>query len=111
MNHHLCDALLSKIDEQIERTVHLISVLPPGQLGWTPPIAGAWAADAILGHLLDCLAGFCAVLYAAHPDRLPHFRELRALPVNQACDPEAAAQRISRYRACIQEGFALLPDE
>src|SRR5208283_3900748 len=62
------------------------------------------------GHLLDCLAGVCAVLYAAHPDELAHFSELQKLPVNFACTAEAAGERIELYRARIAEGFAALRD-
>jgi DinB family protein len=111
MSHVLCDAMLSKIEEQIDRTVHLIQSMPAEQLGWKPPIPGAWPAGALLGHFLDVLAGFCAVLYSAHPDLLRHFLELRELPVNQTCDREEAGQRISLYRSCVREGFAALQDE
>jgi hypothetical protein len=111
MSHVLCDAVLSKIEEQIERTVHLIRSMPAEELDWKPPIPGAWPPAALLGHLLDCLAGFCAVLHAAYPDILRHFLDLRQLPVNQVCDREEAGQRIALYRSCLSEGFALLHDD
>ena len=106
----LCAALLEKIQEQIERTVHLITLLPSDQRNWTPAIPGAWPVEMLLGHLLDCLAGFCAVLSAAEPERLAHFSELRSWPVNYACSPGDALGRIALYRERIEEGFALLAD-
>jgi hypothetical protein len=108
--HLLCASLLLKIQEQIDRTVHLINLLPADRLNWKPPIPGAWSVEILLGHLLDCLAGFCAVLAAVEPERLAHFSELRNLPVNQACPPGDAVNRITLYRAGIDEGFALLED-
>jgi hypothetical protein len=64
----------------------------------------------LLGHLLDCLAGFCAVLVAAEPERLAHLSALRNLPVNYACSPDEAIRRIGLYSARIDEGFGLLED-
>jgi DinB superfamily len=98
----LCAALLEKIQEQIDRTVHLIALLPP--LLPSDPV------EMLLGHLLDCMAGFCAVLVAVEPERLAHFSELRNLPVNHACSPADAISRIALYRERIEEGFALLAD-
>ena len=106
----LCATLLAKIHEQIERTVHLINVVPADRLNWTPPIPGAWPVEVLLGHLLECFAGFCAVLSAVEPERLAHFAELRTLPVNHACSPADALSRIALYRTHIDEGFALLVD-
>jgi hypothetical protein len=94
----------------VERTEHLISLLPEDSTNWTPPIAGAWPVGMLLGHLLDCLAGFCAVLYAAAPGRLGHLAALRDLPVNHLCSPAEAADRISTYRAALDEGFAAIGD-
>jgi DinB superfamily len=96
----LCVSLLSKIQEQIDRTVHLISLLPE------PPSP----IELLLGHLLDCLAGFCAVLVAVEPVRLGHFSQLRSLPVNHPCSPGDAIAQIAIYRAHIEEGFAILKD-
>jgi hypothetical protein len=94
-------ALLAKIHEQTDRTAHLISLLPAER-----------AADVahLLGHLLECHAGFCAVLFAAAPDRLAHFAALRDLPVNHACAPGEAIDRLAHYRTHISEGFAALTD-
>ena len=102
--------LVSKITEQIERTGHLAGLIPESQSHWRPPIRGAWSAVELLGHLLDCLAGFCAVLYKAEPDRLRNFAGLRDLPVNNACEPDEALRRIAIYRAHIEEGFTLVDD-
>jgi uncharacterized damage-inducible protein DinB len=110
MGRELCTILLSKIEEQIERTDRLIGLLPAGHLDWRPAIRQAFSAGVLIGHLLECLAGFCAVLLAAEPQRLGHFADLRRLPTNHRCDPTEARQRIGTYRARIQEGFALLQD-
>jgi hypothetical protein len=110
MDQPLCAALLSKIDEQIERTSHLIRLLPADQLAWQPPIPGAWPPGLLLGHLLECLAGFCAVLYAVEPERLRHFAALRDLPVNHPCDTQEALARMAAYHGHIRQGFDLLQD-
>jgi len=106
----LAGAVAAKIQEQIERTVHLAGLIPLDRSRWTPSIPGAWPLAELLGHLLDCLAGVCAVLYAAHPEELAHFAELRTLPVNVACTPDEACERIGFYSAHIEEGFAVLRD-
>lgn len=93
--------MLAKVDEQIERTIHLAELVPAG---------GAEAA-LLLGHLLDCMGGFCAVLAAAMPERLAHFSELRGLPVNHACSAAEAVQRMAIYRSHIEEGFQVLRDD
>jgi hypothetical protein len=97
----LCTALAAKIHEQTERTTHLISLIPADRPAAVAPL---------LGHLLECHAGFCAVLFAAAPDRLAHFVTLRDLPVNHACAPAEAIDRLAHYRAHIAEGFAALTD-
>ena len=106
----LCRATLEKILEQLERTVHLIGLIPPDQCDWTPEVSGAWSVGMLLGHLLECCAGFCAALAAAEPQRLAHFADLRALPVNCDCAPAPAIERVALYRERIEEGFALLDD-
>jgi uncharacterized damage-inducible protein DinB len=106
----IAGAVVSKIQEQIERTVHLIGLLPAEPCEWRPPIAGAWTVGELLGHLLDCLAGFCAVLQAAYPERLAAFAALRNLPVNQVCGPAEARERIEAYRQSIEHGCAVLND-
>ena len=110
MDRSLCEILLAKVDEQIERSDHLIGLLPKGALDWKPAIPGAFSAGVLLGHLLECLAGFCAVLFAALPGKLLHFDDLRRLPVNQRCAPNEGHNRIAVYRASIHEGFTLLLD-
>jgi uncharacterized damage-inducible protein DinB len=94
----LCAALLDKIGEQIERTRHLIRLVPAGRLDWRPQ-AGDWTTGELIGHLLDCISGFCAVLAAAEPQRLAHFGKLREIPAT-----------IEIFHSHIEEGFALLTD-
>lgn len=109
-DRRLCSALLAKILEQIERTGHLTALIPTGQEDWQAPTRGPWPVAVLLGHLLECLAGFCAVLAAVEPQRLAHFAELRNHPVNHACSPAEARSRMALYQQRIEEGFALLDD-
>jgi hypothetical protein len=108
----LCTLILAKIHEQIERTDHLIGLLPPEHLDWAPSTFGlnCWTTAKLLGHLLECLAGFCAVLVAANPEQLAHFSRLRHMRVNHSCEVSEAHDRIALYREHIDEGFGLLRD-
>jgi DinB superfamily len=106
----LVAAVLAKIHEQLERTGHLICRLPDNRLDWTAPLDGAWPAGLLVGHLLECVAGICAVLATAEPERLAHFAELRKLPVNHHCPPDEAVNQLRLYRVHIDEGFSLLTD-
>jgi hypothetical protein len=110
MAEPLCDALLSKIREQVELTDHLIGVLSPEELNWAPQISGAWCAALLLGHLLDCLAGICAVLLTVHPNELAHFHRLRDMPVNRPHAVSEARAGLTLYQQHIDEGFGLLKD-
>ena len=103
----LCAALLAKIEEQIERTDHLIAALPENRLDWNPNFTGAWPVST----LLECLAGICAVLWSAAPERLAHFTELRRLPVNHHCGRDEARERIAIYSARIREGLSVTSDQ
>src|SRR5579863_2603514 len=94
----LCDALLEKIREQIERTAHLIALVPKTRQDWKPS-PSAFTVRELISHLLDCISGFCAVLAAAEPQRLAHFAKLREQPAT-----------VESYRIHIEEGFALLND-
>jgi hypothetical protein len=110
MDDALCASFLSKLHEQIDGTQHLISLLPAGCVDWEPGMSSNWTVGILLGHLLDCMAGFCAVLYTFESQRLAHFVNLRELPVNHRCLPHEAATRIAIYRTHIDEGFELLTD-
>lgn len=110
MTHHLAALILAKVEEQVERLDHLLARIPPTARAWQPPL-GAMRLDVLLGHLLECLAGVCATLQAAHPERLAHFTGLRDLPVNHACGVEEARARMQQYVKHIEEGFAFLSDQ
>src|ERR1700704_2241487 len=71
----LASALFSKLEEQIELTEHLITLIPPDKLEWKP-LPDSFRVCDLLGHLLECLAGFCAALHKARPDRLAHLARL-----------------------------------
>ncbi len=112
MSRTLCGAFLAKIDEQIDRAAHLSALIPDGGADLASP--GESNLDDLLGdqlaHLLDCMSGFCAVLYAAEPERLAHFQQLRELPVNRRIGLAEFRAHLEIYKARIAEGFALLED-
>ncbi len=101
-----------KLREQIERTEHLIRMVPTASLAWKPPVQRpAHDLGHLLGHLLDCLAGFCAVFVAAFPRELAQLAELQSLQVNHACQPDEAIARLREYAGHIDRGFALCTDD
>ncbi len=56
----LTQLLLEKVREQIERTQHLVSLVPGEKLSWRPRLPGPpFNLGVLLGHILECLAGFC----------------------------------------------------
>ncbi|MEW6211288.1 MAG: DinB family protein [Acidobacteriota bacterium] len=107
--NEISSILLAKIDEQIERLLHLIALIPEDKLDWRPA-ENSFALSELLGHLLECLAGFCAVLQKTHSDHPAHFERLRQLKVNHQCGGEEARARIREYRDSIREGFSILTD-
>jgi uncharacterized damage-inducible protein DinB len=110
MPHVLCGSLLAKIDDQLDRASHLAGLIPEDRLESRLDAPGGWSAGDLLGHLLDCSAGFCAALYAAEPKTLAHFQQLREQPVNLSISPREFRTRLEIYRVHIAEGFALLED-
>lgn len=110
MERNLCSIILIKIEHQIDRLDHLTTLIPDDQLDWVPPIPSAFPLAILLGHLLESLAGFCAVLYAAHPVRLRHFEELKKRPVNTRMTAGETRTRMGEYRERIREGLAALQD-
>ncbi|HXF39761.1 MAG TPA: DinB family protein [Blastocatellia bacterium] len=109
-SHDLAELLLSKLEEQIERTEHLLTLIPADKLEWRPLPESLRVCD-LLGHLLECLAGFCAALFAVNPEGLAHFVNLKDRPVNHCCEIEESRTRITEYSKCIREGFALIGDD
>lgn len=109
-NKILPPLILAKLREQVELVEHLLTLAPPDKIAWQP-MPDAFCLGDLLGHLLECSAGFCATLYALHSDRLAHFARLRERPVNHRCGIDEARQRLSEYMTHIEEGFALVTDE
>ena len=103
-----------KVLETIERTEHLVSLVPASCLEWRPELPPSVQAGSdvghLLGHLLDCLAGFCAAFHAAFPAELADLDELRSLPVNQFSSAEEARTKMRGYTAAIQRGFRCCSD-
>ena len=107
----ITDSLHAKVREQIELTQKLIDRLPD-DLTWRPQIPQrAMDVGHLLGHLLECLSGFCAVFYAAFPQDMKHVISLKDLPVNHLCGKNEAQSRIAEYAVRIKEGFSACRDE
>lgn len=102
-------AVRNKLLEQIERTQNLLSLIPSDKPDWQPTVDSFRVSD-LLGHLLECAAGFCALLYALRPVELSHFKNLRELSVNHSCSIGEACERLREYETYINEGFAILRD-
>jgi hypothetical protein len=101
---------LSKLEEQVDRAEHLLALIPVDKLEWQP-LPNLLRLCDVLGHLLECLSGFCGTLYAINPERLAHFASLRSLPVNHCCGVDEARERVRAYATSIREGFAVLTDD
>jgi hypothetical protein len=111
-DNSIVESIRLKVREQIEKTEHLIQLIPPDRIEWNPRWpCGSSDIGHLLGHLLDCLAGFCAVFHAAFPEQLKGALELRSLPVNHFCQPDEAVSRIQAYARYIEDGFELCSDE
>jgi hypothetical protein len=108
------ESIAQKVLENIERTEHLASLVPPSQLQWRPEspdnLAKATTLGHLLGHLLDSLAGFCAAFYKAFPVELADFREIRSLGFNEPCGPDDARQKIQLLTPYIDRGFRQCSD-
>jgi hypothetical protein len=107
--------LFEKVREQIELTERLLDRVPEEQLDWRPgpPASGREprSVGELLGHLLECLAGFCAVLHALDRARFARLEALRSLPVNHRCGVAEARSRIREYRGELEASFRTLGDD
>src|ERR1041385_1703578 len=103
-------SILSRVEDQADRAEHLIALVPEDKLRWAPS-DGSMLLCEVLGHLLECLAGFCGTCYAVSPERLAHFADLRTKPVKHCCEKDEALERIREYIGHIREGFEILTDE
>jgi hypothetical protein len=108
-SRNLPPLILAKLEEQVERAGRLLALVPPDKVEWRP-LPGSLRVCDLLGHLLECLAGFCATLYALDSARLAHFIRLREQAVNHCCGVEEARRRMGDYLRHIREGFALITD-
>jgi hypothetical protein len=99
--------LLDKLREQAERLDHLLVKVPGDRLDWRPA-SDSLSLGELIGHLLECLAGFCAVLHGLYPESLAHFSALRKLTVNHRCPAPEARRRVAEYLEHVEEGFLLI---
>jgi hypothetical protein len=80
----IVESIRLKVWEQVEKTEHLIQLIPSDRIGWNPQWqSGSSDISHLLGHLLDCLADFCAVFHAAFPQQMGGVLKLRSLPVRR----------------------------
>jgi DinB superfamily len=111
----ISNSLREKVIATVERTEHLVSLVPADRLNWRPSTTNGsiQVSDLghLLGHLLDCLAGFCAVFYTAFPAELASLAELRSARVNHSCHPEEWRARVKIYRSAIDAGFQQCADK
>ena len=110
MDSSLCIDLQTKFDHLIEPIDHLIGLVPDDRLDWIPPQTSGFSFSVLLGHLMDCLAGITATLYAAKPNELGRFHELRKFAGNQQVNQTEAQIRLRTFQQNIKEGFGLLAD-
>jgi hypothetical protein len=110
----IAESLAGKVLEAIERSDHLVSLVTDDLLEWAPATPDSvrvpMSTGQLLGHLLDCLAGFCACFAKIFPETLDEAGNLRDLEVNHSCGPAEARQRIEQYREQIVRGFAMCTD-
>ena len=110
----IVDSVRAKVFEAIERTEHLVSLVPAERLGWTPELpANVTQANDLghtIGHLLDCLAGFCAVFQKAFPAELRRLRQVREMRLNGSWSPEEASKGLRMIAGYIARGFECCAD-
>ncbi len=111
--NRLVSAIQSKFHEAVERTQHLITLIPEDRLHWRPTGPEESYSDIghLLGHLLCTMGGFCAVMQRAFPEKLGHFEELRTIEINHFCPPEEAIERIRFFAEHVDEGFRECTDK
>ncbi len=112
----ITDSLHRKIQEAIDGTAHLVSLVPSSSLTFRPrtsdhPEVSFTDMGHLLGHLLECLSGFCAALRAAFPAELEDFEALRNAQVDRECAPNEALEGIRAYKQHIARGLAICTDE
>src|SRR6266702_8135114 len=105
-------AIQRKLQEVVERTEHLIALVPADSLHWHPeaPDNNFGQLGDLLGHLLDCMGGVCAVMLRAFPEQLASFADLRSQIVNHFSSPKETLRRFQAYRNCIDAGFVCCLD-
>jgi hypothetical protein len=110
MGSSLCTDFQTKLDHQVERINHLIVLVPDERLNWIPPLTNGFTFAVLLGHIMDCLAGFAATLYAAKPAELTRLLELKQYAGSHALSPSAASETLQVFRTSLAQGFAVFDD-
>jgi DinB superfamily len=107
-------SLQEKVMEAIERVEHLVSLVPGDRVRWKPEMPGnvtpANDLGHTLGHLLDCMAGFCAVFRVAFAAEFADFDKLREALLHGSWSPEEASKGLRMIAGYIVRGFERCSD-
>jgi DinB superfamily len=105
----LVASVQEKVFEGIERVEHLVSLVPGDRMAWKPAlppnVTQANDLGHTLGHLVNCVAGFCAVFRAAFPEEFADLEKLREVALERRCDPEQAREGIRVLAGHVRRGF------
>jgi hypothetical protein len=110
MERSLCTDLQIKFEHQIERIEHLTGLVPTDKLNWVPPLINGFTFTVLLGHIMECVAGIAATLYAAKPKELAHLLELKTLTGNQRVGITAAKNSLHTFQESLRDAFSHLTD-
>jgi len=106
----LVHSLAERVDDQLDRLVHLAEIVPEGWQARVPPLPTETFPDhrtvgELLVHLTEALDGLCGTLYNVDPTRFESLLELRQ---------DGAREHSSRfrlYRVALAQAFESLEDE
>jgi hypothetical protein len=110
MERSLCTDLQIKFEHQIERIEHLTGLVPTDKLNWVPPLTNGFTFTVLLGHIMECVAGIAATLYAAKPEELGHLLDLKRLTGNQQVGITTAKAGLHTFQESLREAFGHLTD-
>lgn len=115
VKREITDSVMEKVAEAIERTMHLTSLVPENSLSWQPPVpVGPQTVSDfghLLGHLLDCMGGFCAAFQKALSDNMGSLAELRSIKTEESHSSKEALRFMRLYGGHIRRGFTRCTDE
>ena len=111
MARSLCTDLQIKFEHQIERIEHLTGLVPTDKLNWVPPQTNGFTFTVLLGHMMECIAGVAATLYAARPEELRYLLDLKRLAGNQHVGITVVIEGLHMFQESLKEAFSHLTDQ